>query len=114
MTIQHSIEKALFLALKSPEIQNGTSEQREVSVPDINQKESVDMSGDEAEALNELHAVVGSEQVSYDRIASEPKWLIEKAEQKELNDNWKEAYEEVNENDVPKSAKFHWITRRIR
>lgn len=42
--------------------------------------------------------------MNYGEISSAPPWLIEKAVQAELAQNWKGAYEEVLEKEVPKGA----------
>lgn len=54
--------------------------------------------------LQKVHAQIGTSQVTTSALAFAPPWMTEKSMTKEYQDNWKDAYEEVNELDLPEYA----------
>lgn len=51
-----------------------------------------------------LYGVVGSAQVSSKKIDSAPEWMLDKAVGEEIENAWKDAYVQIPEKDVPRSA----------
>lgn len=48
---------------------------------------------------------IGSEQVSEEQLSFDPSWVLEQEFEKEMDDNWSNAYEVVKEGIVPLNAK---------
>lgn len=54
--------------------------------------------------LEDIYRVIGGEQVTRRKLEFAPPWIVEMADKEELEDNWKETIEEVEEASVPKDA----------
>lgn len=63
-----------------------------------------DLRSDIQKVLRTIHAAIGNSQVTITRMQSAPSWLTHKALSKEHDDNWSEAYHEVDERDIHKGA----------
>ena len=64
----------------------------------------VSMESEKGQALDSIHQIHGSNQVSRGKLAFAPSWLLEEAFKKEHDTNWADAYEWVSEYDVPRRA----------
>lgn len=62
------------------------------------------LQSDKNRILDEIHDVIGSQQVSGGKIAFAPPWIVEQTFAKEHESNWSDAYETVVEKDVPREA----------
>lgn len=59
---------------------------------------------DTSRELEEIHNVIGSKQVTATKLAFAPPWLLRDALKKEHNSNWADAYKEVEEKEISRSA----------
>lgn len=62
------------------------------------------LQSDKVHILDEIHNVIGSQQVSVSKLAFAPPWIIEQAFDKEHQSNWSDAYQTVPEKDVLRNA----------
>lgn len=60
----------------------------------------VELTSDEQKVLNEVYAVVGSDQVTRRHMECAPQWLVDKAVKAELDENWSDSYISVHEKKV--------------
>lgn len=54
--------------------------------------------------FNKHYIILGNEQVNSSLMECEPEWLIRKPLKDEIAGNWKDAYDEVKDFQVPKDA----------
>ena len=54
--------------------------------------------------LDRIHEVIGSKQVTATQLTFAPRFILEEALKSEHDSNWTDAYEEVPDHDVPRSA----------
>ena len=62
------------------------------------------LESDRARILDTIHDTIGSQQVSFNGLGFAPSWIALEAFDKEYTSNWADAYEEVDEKDVPANA----------
>lgn len=62
------------------------------------------LQSDKTRILDEIHKVIGSQQVSGGKLAFAPPWIVEQAFEKEHASNWSDAYELVREKELPRTA----------
>lgn len=54
--------------------------------------------------VEQIHDVIGTEQVHRGDIQFAPSWIVEEAIETEVEDNWKDAYEIAQEDEIPPDA----------
>lgn len=67
-------------------------------------EEPFELESQEQRVLDDIHGILGSEQVTRRKIEGAPPWVIQKAVKTEYDSNWADAYVEVKDRDVPKGA----------
>ena len=65
---------------------------------------NVTLTSDRARVMKRIYKTIGKDQVSRKRLESAPSWIVREAFEKEHSSNWWDAYEEVDEAEVPRDA----------
>lgn len=59
---------------------------------------------DTSRSLDEIHNIIGSKQVTASHLSFAPPWILREALKSEHDTNWHDAYKEVMDKDVPRTA----------
>ena len=62
------------------------------------------LQSDEQHILSKFYGIVGKSQITRKSMEGLPSWIIQNAINREIEQNWTDAYEEVKETDVPRNA----------
>ena len=62
------------------------------------------LQSNDQQTLREIYHTIGNRQVTSRDLEFAPAWVIQKAMQKEHRNNWQDAYEEINDKDVPRNS----------
>lgn len=72
------------------------------------------MSTDQQLVLSQMREVIGPKQVSASKLSFAPAWILLHAYDSEIDDNWKGAYEVVDESSIPEIRTSSDVTPYIR
>lgn len=101
---QHLSTPSLMVSEKKPKGPEDDIGQYTQTIQHQSNYNATPMLSDKGRILDEIHDVIGSQQVSGGKLAFAPPWIIEQAFEKEHQNNWSDAYEQVREKDLPRNA----------